>query len=209
MFINEVESITRLSKKSIRYYEEVGLIKPNRDQNNDYRIYNNKDILILKRIKFLRDLGVPINELQKLNNNETSLDIIIKDRIKKIEIEENKYLTIKNMCNSIIDENLLYENLDIDKYFECMNKLNKEGFTMKENKDNKRKEIITSIISSLVFILLDLILLFAIILDKEVPILISIMFVIIFGLPVIGIIINLILRIKEINGGEIYEASKY
>lgn len=52
MLINEVEHIVGLSKKSIRYYEENGLLRPRRNQENDYRVYTEKDIQKLKTIKF-------------------------------------------------------------------------------------------------------------------------------------------------------------
>ncbi len=68
MLINEVEHIVGLSKKSIRYYEENGLLTPKRNQENDYRIYDEKDIQKLKIIKFLRKLNVPIRELKQLES---------------------------------------------------------------------------------------------------------------------------------------------
>ena len=42
MFINEVETLVGLSKKSIRFYEENGLIKPKRNAENDYRVYSDQ-----------------------------------------------------------------------------------------------------------------------------------------------------------------------
>ena len=60
MFIKEVETLVGLTSKNIRYYEDVGLIKPNRNNENSYRIYSNDDLKKLKIIKFLRELNVPI-----------------------------------------------------------------------------------------------------------------------------------------------------
>ena len=88
MFINEVEHIVGLSKKSIRYYEENGLLNPKRNKNNDYRIYSKEDIEKLKVIKFLRELNVPIRELKLLNEGNLTLQDCMKERIKKIESEE-------------------------------------------------------------------------------------------------------------------------
>ena len=44
MLINEVESIVGISKKSIRYYEDNGLLNLKRNKDNSYRIYDNEDI---------------------------------------------------------------------------------------------------------------------------------------------------------------------
>ena len=51
MFINEVEHLVGLSKKSIRYYEENGLLNPSRNKENDYRIYQEEDIRKLEEWK--------------------------------------------------------------------------------------------------------------------------------------------------------------
>lgn len=49
MLINEVEAKVGLSKKSIRYYEDNGLLTISRNSDNDYRVYTEADILLLKR----------------------------------------------------------------------------------------------------------------------------------------------------------------
>ena len=210
MFINEVENIVKLSKKAIRYYEQEGLINPERNQNNDYRQYTEEDLNKLKIIKFLRELGVPINDLKKLNNHELSLQECLKDRITKIENEEGNYHKVKNMCLEIIKANDTYENIDITKYFQNINILNKEGFTMKEIKSNKKKKIIGAVLSSLIFGLFFLITAIVFIVMGYVEhLMIFYLFSLLFLIPFIAIVVNLIKRIEEINGGEEDEASKY
>ena len=55
MKINEVEAIVGIPKKSIRFYEDEGLLHPIRDQSNGYRDYVNEDIVILKMIKIYQN----------------------------------------------------------------------------------------------------------------------------------------------------------
>ena len=153
MFINEVEHKVGLSKKSIRYYEEHGLLKPSRNQENDYRIYNESDIKKLQTIKFLRELGVSIKELEQLETKETSLFDCIQDRIKKINAEEEKYKTTKNMCEEILKKGETFQNIDITKYFVTMNVLNKEGFTMRNLKTNKKKYSLLIIFINIIYII--------------------------------------------------------
>ena len=133
MLINEVETVVGLSKKSIRYYEQVGLFTPKRTNNNDYRNYTEEDIKILKKIKFLRELDVSINELKKLTNKELSLKECMQDRITKLETYEKNYQKIKHMCNEISNTNIEYEKLNIDKYYEHLNILNKELKPFEQN----------------------------------------------------------------------------
>lgn len=214
MLINEVESKTGLSKKSIRYYEEVGLITPKRVGTNDYRTYTDNDITILQKIKFLRELDVSIHDLKKLANNELSLKECMNDRIVKIENYEKNYKLIKQMCQEISTSNLDYKNLNIDKYFTSMNILRHEGFIMNTTKKDHSKKIMGAITSSIIFIafftfLISMITYFQLTESDKMPIIIYIFFIGVLTIPMISIIINLIQRIKEIKGGEEDEASKY
>lgn len=215
MLINEVESVVGLSKKSIRYYEEEGLLNPKRNINNDYRIYNEDDLHKLKLIKFLRELGVSINDIKRLNNNTLSLEDCLKERLQAIDREKDNYLKIQNMCNDIISHHDTYSNIDTNKYVIDMNILNKEGFTMRNLNTNHNKKILEACLSSFIFSLMFIFLAFIITYfefinpEDAMPILIYIFFMIILLVPIIGIIINLIRRIKEIKGGEEDEASKY
>lgn len=214
MQIHEVESRTRLTKKSIRYYEEEGLFSPKRNISNDYREYSLLDVQTLKLIKFLRELNVPISDIKKLKNGELSLEDCMKDRIKKIEQEEQNFETIKNMCVEISKSKDTYQNIDISKYSKVMNVLNKGGFTLRDVAKNHQKKILGAVISSICF---SLIFIFVLVLisyfqftqSEKIPWLIYGVIVFVLLLPVIGIGVNLVKRIREIRGGEEDEASKY
>jgi len=214
MLINEVENIVGISKKSIRYYEEEGLLIPKRNDENFYRIYNDDDIRKLKVIKFLRELGVPIHELKLLNNQEITLQECLKERINKITKEEEKYQKIKNMCLELSKTNETFTSVDITKYLNQMNILNKEGFTLRDIKSNKNKKIRGAIISSVIFSiffvwLVGIITYFQFTEQDKMPWVIYGFLIFILLIPVISIGYNLVIRIKEIKGGEEDEASKY
>ncbi len=214
MLINEVEQKVGLSKKSIRYYEEHGLLKPKRNHENDYRIYDDEDIRKLRLIKFLRELGVPINDLVKLDKKEMSLDTCLREQIEKIETQEGNYRKVKELCNDIIHKKVDFETIDSTTYFQDMVILNKEGFTMRDVKTSKTKKILGAVLSSLIFGALFVALLVAItyimfFTQSEMPLVAYLILVFVLGMPLVGIIVNLVARIKEINGGEEDEASKY
>ncbi len=214
MLINEVENIVGLSKKSIRFYEENGLLSPKRKEENGYRIYTEEDIHKLKVIKFLRELDVPIRELNLLNEGKLTLEECLKMRIDKIKDLEEKFLKVKKLCEEIINEKLEYNDIDIDKYFINIRVLNKEGFTMHKNKSNNRKKIIGATISTLLFSSIFIFLIFVISYfqfteSDIIPWIVYILLMTIFLLPILAVLYNLVMRIKEILGGEEDEASKY
>lgn len=215
MLINKVEHLVGISKKSIRYYEQNGLLSPTRNRDNDYREFTPDDIQKLKMIKFLRDLNVPVREIKLLANNKLTLKECMIDRLEKIRREEEKYLKVKNICIEILNSNETYDSIDISSYLKEINILHKEGFTMKEaSKNNKKKRIISAVISSLVFSVFFLLIggiitYFQITETEKMPWILFVFVTFIFTIPVIGIIYNLIIRIKEIMKGEEDEASKY
>ena len=62
MHIKDVEQRTGLSRANIRYYEQEGLVHPAR-RKNGYRDYSPDDLETLLRIRLLRRLDVPIEEI--------------------------------------------------------------------------------------------------------------------------------------------------
>jgi len=64
--IGEVAKITGLPAKTIRFYEEQGVIGiPSREENG-YRYYSEENLEEIKLIKNARDLGLPLSEIKKL-----------------------------------------------------------------------------------------------------------------------------------------------
>jgi len=64
--IGKLSKIVDLSTKTIRFYEDKGLIRKAERQENGYRQYPGSAVDELKVIKYGRDLGLPIAEIQKL-----------------------------------------------------------------------------------------------------------------------------------------------
>jgi DNA-binding transcriptional MerR regulator len=71
MRIQEVAAATGLTPRSIRYYEEVGLLRPAARSSGDYRLYDASD---LERLRFIRDLrdeaGFSLAEIGQLLEDE-------------------------------------------------------------------------------------------------------------------------------------------
>lgn len=64
--IGRVEKEVGLPAKTIRFYEEIGLIAPTKRLANGYRVYEPRQTEELRLIKYARDLGLPITEIKKL-----------------------------------------------------------------------------------------------------------------------------------------------
>ena len=66
MKIYQVEELVGITKKNIRFYEDQGLLSPKRNPENDYREYSLEDVRVLEKIKLLRKLSVPIDQIRLL-----------------------------------------------------------------------------------------------------------------------------------------------
>ncbi len=100
MNIGDVSSISGLPTKTIRYYEDIELVKPARSQNG-YRNYSKSEADTLIFLKRARELGFTIDECRSLlslyqDKNRASADVknLALEKVMQIEkrIEELKSL---------------------------------------------------------------------------------------------------------------------
>lgn len=125
--IKEVEQLTGITKQNIRYYERQRLISPNRNPENDYREYSDKDIKQLKVIKVLRKLDMPIEEIRKLLNHDITLSDAMefqKERLTQ-ERDRDRLSDALDFCNRINESEL--EQFDADSYLIKMEEAEENG----------------------------------------------------------------------------------
>lgn len=65
MNIREAEQRSGIPSKTLRYYEEIGLVVPGR-QDNGYRDYSMDEVARLKFVRRARDLGFSIEDCRSL-----------------------------------------------------------------------------------------------------------------------------------------------
>ena len=64
--IGEASQESGISAKMIRHYEQVGLLKEAARTEADYRLYNRRDLHVLRFIRHCRDLGFSIKQIEEL-----------------------------------------------------------------------------------------------------------------------------------------------
>lgn len=73
MTIKEAEALTGLSRSNIRFYEKEKLIVPSRNENNGYRDYSEQDVENIKKIAYLRTLGLSIEDIRNIISEKITL----------------------------------------------------------------------------------------------------------------------------------------
>lgn len=97
---NEVEKITGLTRKAILYYEDKGLIRPNKGENN-YRTYSQDDADRLLQISIYRKLGLSISDIKNIfSSKEKELGSILRNRQYRLELEECKKDLLEKLIKS-------------------------------------------------------------------------------------------------------------
>ena len=214
MKIYQVEELVGITKKNIRFYEDKGLLNPDRNPENDYREYSLADVRTLEKIKLLRKLSVPIEEIRLLQNGKMTIPQCMSAQIERIEKEQQNAQVIKELCNRLKDEATDINVLDASNYLKEMEKMEQEGtqFVDIQKEDINRKKKTGAIAGAAIFIVIMLLvlatLLYAMISDHAplFPMIIPIMIIL---AVLIGTVVVLVQRIKEINGGEEYDSRKY
>ena len=64
--VNKLAKLAGVSTRTLRYYDEFGLLKPARISSNGYRIYGEKEIDRLQQILFYRELSVPLEGIKEI-----------------------------------------------------------------------------------------------------------------------------------------------
>lgn len=101
--IGETAEKLNLTKKTIRFYDEMGLINPYIDPNNSYRYFSKEDIERLNLILYLKKIGLTLNEIAKEDLEDTNIALnksSEKHNIKLYDIRE-KIVILENYIKQI------------------------------------------------------------------------------------------------------------
>jgi len=103
--IGELSRMVNLTQRTIRYYEEIGLLHSVRRIENGKRVYTDDDVRRLKFINRLKMLGLPLAEMvelekiyrQQRNNREIipKLIAILDERANQIDERVNQLQALK------------------------------------------------------------------------------------------------------------------
>ena len=213
MKIKQVEELVGITRKNIRFYEDQGLLNVERAENG-YREYHQEDVIRLQEIKLFRKMDISIEEMKLLFEKKKSLQICLEQHLKELEHRKEGLLKMQDMCERLILEHRSLESLNAEDCLEELEQMEKEGAKfMNVNKtDVHKKKRTGAIIGAAVMTVLMLVTIIIVFwANAQDPIPLGLL-LLITGIPAViiaGTLIALAGRMKEIEGGEEDEASKY
>ena len=214
--INEVERLAGITKGNIRFYEKEGLLTPGRNSENGYRDYGEADVEWLKKIRLLRMLDVPIEEIKRLKSGELTLKDAMDRHVIQLERRKASLAEMAALCASLKEDHARLDTLDADGVLARMAQKEQEGtkFVNVKKTDKIRRYVAPTVVALLMTLLMAApigLIVWAYTIDPEyapplwtLVILIAVPVVVIFG-----VLYALIQRIREIGKGEEDEARKY
>jgi len=70
MYIHELAKLSGVSTRTLRYYDEIGLLVPLKKEDTGYRVYNQQQIDRLQQILFYRELDMPLAQIKEILDSE-------------------------------------------------------------------------------------------------------------------------------------------
>ena len=130
--VQKLGKLAGVSARTLRYYDEIGILKPARMNSSGYRIYGGAEVDRLQQILFFRELGL---DLEKIKLTVTASDF---DGLLALRQHQEKLLEKREQLDKLLE--------NVDKTIELKegrlimkDKEKFEGFKQKMVEDNEKK----------------------------------------------------------------------
>ena len=130
--VQKLAQMAGISTRTLRYYDEIGILKPARINSSGYRIYGQMEVDKLQQILFYRELAVRLENIKEIVNSPSykGVDALKDHRKKLLTKREQLDLLIANIDRTIEVAGGRSKMTDKEKF---------EGFKQKMIDDNEKK----------------------------------------------------------------------
>ena len=137
--INQLAKISQVTTRTLRYYDQIGLLKAKRQVGSNYRYYSTEEVDKLQQILFYRELGFDLKDIKSLIAKSQ------KDFLNQLEMHIDRLRDEKNRLQKLIEN--VEKTLLHQKGVTFMSDKEKfEGFKhqlLKENDEKYQDEVIS------------------------------------------------------------------
>lgn len=130
--VQKLGMLAGISTRTLRYYDEINILKPARINSSGYRIYGEAEVDRLQQILFYRELGLGLNDIKEIINEPTfnGADALTEHLRKLVEKRERLDLLIANVDKTIFSQKGGINMSNKEKF---------KGFKEKIITDNEKK----------------------------------------------------------------------
>ncbi|MFS0864781.1 MerR family transcriptional regulator [Fredinandcohnia sp. 179-A 10B2 NHS] len=130
--VQKLAKLAGVSSRTLRYYDEIGILKPARTNSSGYRIYGQNEVNRLQQILFYRELGIGLEDIKNIVTDPNF------DDTKALKEHRERLLEKQNQLEKLI----LNVEKTIAQYEGRMTMSDKEkfeGFKKKALEENEKK----------------------------------------------------------------------
>ncbi|MBE6052815.1 MAG: MerR family transcriptional regulator [Clostridium sartagoforme] len=130
--IKKLAAMAGISTRTLRYYDEIGLLKPCRINSSGYRIYGEKEVDVLQQILRYRSMDMKLEEIQNIISN-SDFDIF-----QSLINHQQNLIYRRNQLDQLIltvEKTIKYKKGQID----MNNKEKFEGFKKQQLEENEAR----------------------------------------------------------------------
>lgn len=130
--VKQLAEMAGVSTRTLRYYDEIGILKPARVSSSGYRIYGREQVDRLQQILFYRELEIGLDEIKEIIDSPDFNEIeALKEHHRKLLEKRNRLdVLIANVSKTILYKERGIKMEDREKF---------EGFKEKLIQNNEEK----------------------------------------------------------------------
>lgn len=116
--IKKLAEMAGITTRTLRYYDDIGLLKPSEVNENNYRIYDEKNVNKLQQILFFRSLNFPLQEIKKIMDdpNFSRIDALKRQQQLLLQEQEKINTLLTNIDLTIKDYQGEIKMTDTEKF---------------------------------------------------------------------------------------------
>lgn len=102
--ITEFAKLASISTRTLRYYDQIDLLKPSIISPSGYRYYSSNEVNRLQQIMFFKTLDIPLKKIKEiLDNPEFDHLEKLKSHLEKLQLKKKQLNSIINTLNFTIE----------------------------------------------------------------------------------------------------------
>lgn len=130
--IKELADLAGVTTRTLRYYDEISLLKPRRINSSGYRIYGEDEVDLLQQILFYKSMDMKLKDIKEIiSGPDFDIPIALMDHLQQLVLRRNQL----DQLISTVEKTIAYNKGEI----RMSNKEKFEGFKNEKLAENEKK----------------------------------------------------------------------
>ncbi|WP_343098473.1 MerR family transcriptional regulator, partial [Clostridioides difficile] len=127
--VKQVSDLTGISVRALHYYDEIGLLKPNKITDAGYRLYDDDSIKTLQQILFFKEIDIPLREVKEIMSSPYFDKLeALKNQRKLLILKRKRLDELIELINQTLrgEGNINFKEFDMSEYFDVLEEFKRE-----------------------------------------------------------------------------------